>query len=178
MYTKDTINKVADLVRTSLDLLCPYDPEMAVERLGGKIVQNIDDMAIDAYIKKDGDNSFIINLNSKKPFLRERFTIAHELGHLFLHMGYLINKELWTKQEREFQDSVYYRYRMSGNYDQEESEANEFAANFLMPRDEFVNKIYDTLVDNKVDISAIAQHFQVSQSAVLTRAKWLGYVEW
>ena len=32
---------------------------------------------------------------------RERFTIAHELGHLFLHMGYRTNNELWEKQEPE-----------------------------------------------------------------------------
>jgi Zn-dependent peptidase ImmA (M78 family) len=177
MFNKDVINNIADLVRTSLELSCPYDPEKVVQELGGQIIQDIDNMAIDAYIKKKDEDSFVISLNRKKPFLRERFTIAHELGHLFLHMGFLINKDLWKKQE-EFQDSVYYRYRMTGNYNQEESEANEFAAAFLMPRDEFRSQIYKNLSNNKIDIRVIASYFQVSPSAVLTRAKWLGYVEW
>jgi Zn-dependent peptidase ImmA (M78 family) len=176
MFTKDVINNVADLVRSSLGLSLPYDPEKAVETLGGRIIQDVDDMAIDAYIKKDGEDGFVISLNGKKPFLRERFTIAHELGHLFLHMGFLINKDLWKNQNTEFQDSAY--YRMSGNYSQEESEANEFAAAFLMPREEFKAQIYSNPSDNRIDIRAIADYFQVSPSAVLTRAKWLGYVEW
>lgn len=178
MFTKEVINNVADLVRSSLELECPYSPEAAVGKLGGRIDQNIDDMAIEAYIRKEGEDSFVINLNKRKPFLRERFTIAHELGHLFLHMGFLINKDLWQKQTQDFQDSAYYRYRMSGNYSQEESEANEFAAALLMPRDEFRKQIYTNLTDNRIDIRAIANYFKVSPSAVLTRAKWLGYVGW
>jgi Zn-dependent peptidase ImmA (M78 family) len=179
MFNRDVINNVADLVRSSLKLSLPYDPEIAVKELGGRIIQDVDDMAVDAYIKKEGEDSFVINLNGKKPFLRERFTIAHELGHLFLHMGFLIDKELWKSQDEEFQDSAYYRYRMSGKYSQEESEANEFAAAFLMPRDAFRKQIYENLSNNnRIDIHAIAEYFKVSPSAVLTRAKWLGYVEW
>jgi Zn-dependent peptidase ImmA (M78 family) len=175
MFTKDVINSVADLVRSSLRLSCPYDTEIAVQELGGRIIQDVDNMAIDACIRKEGEDSFVIDLNGKKPFLRERFTIAHELGHLFLHMGFLINKDLWGNQQKVFQDSVY--YRMSGNYTQEESEANEFAAAFLMPRNEFKEQIYKNLSYNRIDIPAIADYFKVSPSAVLTRAKWLGYVE-
>jgi Zn-dependent peptidase ImmA (M78 family) len=91
-------------------------------------------------------------------------------------MGFLINKDLWTSQNEEFQDSVYYRYRISGNYNQEESEANEFAVAFLMPRDQFKQQIYENLTDDKVDLNNIALHFRVSLSVALTRARWLGYV--
>ena len=179
MVTKEVISKVADLVRTSLNLTCPYNPEEAVQKLGGKIIQENMNMAMDAYIKKEGEDSFTIYLNAKKSFLREKFTIAHELGHLFLHMGFLINKQLWNSITI-FEDSVYYRKyeRMSGNYNQEESEANEFAASFLMPRDEFGEQIYLNLSNNKVNIINIAHYFGVSTSAALTRAKWLRYVDW
>jgi Zn-dependent peptidase ImmA (M78 family) len=30
---------------------------------------------------------------------RRKFTIAHELGHLFLHMGYLLDSDLWSGQD-------------------------------------------------------------------------------
>jgi Zn-dependent peptidase ImmA (M78 family) len=178
MFTRDVINNVADLVRSALKLTCPYNPEQAVERLKGNIKQTINNMAIDASIKNHGSDSFIIDLNKHKPFLREKFTIAHELGHLFLHMGFLINKKLWDSiSDDGFQDSVY--YRMSSSYTQEESEANEFAAVFLMPKSEFKEQVYSNLSKNDtIDIPKIASYFDVSGSAALTRARWLGYVRW
>jgi Zn-dependent peptidase ImmA (M78 family) len=175
MFSKEGINDLADLVRSALKLPRPYEPEIAVDKLGGRIIEDIDNMAIDAYIKKEKEESFVISLNKKKPFLRERFTIAHELGHLFLHMGFLVNKELWEKQSKEFQDSAY--YRMSGNYNKEEWEADEFAAAFLMPKEEFIRQVYDNLSDNRIDILAIADYFKVSPRAALKRAKYLEYVE-
>ena len=51
---------------------------------------------------------------------RRKFTIAHELGHLFLHMGYMIDSDLWEQQE----NATFYR---AGN-SSEEYQANEFAA--------------------------------------------------
>ncbi len=33
-----------------------------------------------------------------QPPNRKSFTIAHELGHLFLHMGYIIDEERWKVQ--------------------------------------------------------------------------------
>jgi Zn-dependent peptidase ImmA (M78 family) len=177
MFSREAIAKIADSIRHSLALLCPYDPFRVVELLKGEIIHTIENMSIDAAIKKDGERSFIIHLNPYKSHTRERFTLAHELGHLFLHMGFLLNKELWNSiPEGQFQDSAY--YRIDGNYTQEEHEANEFAAAFLMPKDEFIFVSKQHLNNNQYTISPIARHFEVSEISVINRGKWLGIFEW
>jgi Zn-dependent peptidase ImmA (M78 family) len=177
MFSKETINKLADIVRNSCNLSCPYNPKIAIKKLNGRIIYDVENMAIDACIRKTGEESFIISLNNKKPFLRDRFTVAHELGHLFLHMGFLVNKELWEKQDKEFQDSPYYRMSMNYTYSQEEAEADEFASAFLMPIEEFKKQIYNKRYKNILNSEAIAKHFKVYPRKVFDRAKQLGYVE-
>lgn len=56
-----------------------------------------------------------------------RLTIAREIGHLFLHMGYWSSDEWWKDAER------YYRRGL----EEGENEAHEFAAAFLMPEREY-----------------------------------------
>jgi Zn-dependent peptidase ImmA (M78 family) len=176
MYSKERIGMIADSVRTSLGLTCPYDPEKAVTLLNG-IIQPSIDHRIDAAIKKNGDNGFIIYLNIYKPAVRERFTIAHELGHLFLHMGYLFDQTKWDlMSNNDFQDSAF--FRMSDNYTQEENEANEFAASFLMPKTEFITIAKQNLFNDRYTIGPIADHFQVSEIAAINRGKWLGIFAW
>lgn len=174
MYNKDTINKIADVVLEILNYTTPaYDPEKAVESLQGKIEEDITDECEDARIVRASEDSgfkFIIHLNKNKPFFRTRFSLAHELGHLFLHMGYLTDR--WNTAET-FQDSIYYRSysRKDMNYSQEESEANEFAAAFLMPKEQFK----ESLIRNKSNIDLIAAEFQVSRDAARNRARNLGF---
>ena len=43
---------------------------------------------------------------------------------------------------------------------------------------EFKDRIYENLSNDKINIEEIARYFEVSKSAVITRAKWLGYVAW
>ena len=179
MYTREVISNFANSLIKALELSRPYDPYLVVDRLGGKVeYDTITDMAIDASIRKKDQDSFIIDLNKNKPFLRERFSIAHEPGHLFLHMGFLTDEKVWNSIPVDdiFQDSVY--YRMSGNYTQEENEANEFAASFLMPKNEFVEQIQKHTLNGRVSMLKIADYFDVSTDAAITRAKWLGYVRW
>ena len=171
MYNKATINQIADVVRKILDYRePPYDPVDAVNKLNGIIDNEVADVAIDASIercKKNG-KAFIIHLNKEKPFSRTRFSIAHELGHLFLHMGYRTPR--WENTEECFKDSVYYRYA----YTAEESEANEFAAAFLMPMEEFKKDVYANTNDEIVNFQKVAEKFEVSTENALNRARFSG----
>lgn len=181
MYSREAIDKVADIVRKILDFKNPaYDPNKAVERLGGLVVYDITDDCIDASIEKNRDGmekSFIIHLNGNKPFARTRFSLAHELGHLFLHMGFLTDR--WNETET-FKDSIYYRalYRKDKNYSVEEKEANEFAAAFLMPAEQFRTAVVSAMHNGEFDFSAIAGKFEVSEQAAMNRAKFLGIMGW
>jgi Zn-dependent peptidase ImmA (M78 family) len=92
-------------------------------------------------------------------------------------MGYLLDKVKWTSMSNnDFQDSAF--FRMSDNYTQEENEANEFAASFLMPKGEFIDIAKQHLSNNHYTIGPIADHFQVSEIAAINRGKWLGIFAW
>ena len=123
----------------------------------------------DGIIRKTSVTSFEIRVSPDQSSGRRNFTIAHELGHLFLHMGFLINDEIWNNQQMTF-------YRKGNS--QEEYEANEFAAAFLMPQRQYKRVLDQYAEGNLVDTSKIAQEFNVSTKAASNRGKWLGYLVW
>ena len=103
----------------------------------------------------------LVLYNHALPVGRRRFTIAHELGHLFLeHLGE--QKELFREGTGE-----------------EEYEANDFAANLLMPKAEFIECVYNNLDEEGLcNLDAVSDYFKVSISAVKTRGKFLGVFSW
>lgn len=168
---RDQINRLAETVRATCELSTPVDVEVAVERLRGEI-EEVADAELEATIEKHGDG-FRITVFTDKHESRRRFSVAHELGHLFLHMGYLIDKDRWS-QVGTYVDSVYYRY----GFNIEEYEANEFAGAFLMPRAEFAKVANRHRTGNTYQIGLIAEHFQVSVDAAKIRGRWLGLFSW
>lgn len=141
-----------------------------VTALNGRVEDSIDiDYMSDGSIRKQ-DNGFVIYVSPFQSAERRKFTIAHELGHLFLHMGYKINSDLWNNQK----NATYYRTGDSIM----EYQANEFAAALLMPK-----KAYKEIMDqytngNEVETDKIASYFGVSISAASNRGKFLGYLQW
>lgn len=168
---RDQINRLAETIRATCDLTTPVDVELAVQRLRGEI-DRVDDAEMEAKIEKRGDG-FRITLANDVHENRRRFSVAHELGHLFLHMGYLIDKGRWS-QVGTYVDSVYYRY----GFNIEEYEANEFAGAFLMPRAEFVQVANRHRSGDTYQIGPIADHFKVSVDAAKIRGRWLGLFSW
>jgi predicted transcriptional regulator len=128
-----------------------------VKTLGGRIhYQNPPDFSESesGSIKVYGQNNFDLYLSTFTGPLRDRFTIAHELGHYFVHSN---------QGERPIRASR----KGSG---QLEWEANWFAAALLMPSNEF--KAISTKFSG--DDYSIAGHFQVSVPAVTIRRRWVG----
>lgn len=122
----------------------------------------------DGYIRKT-ENGFEIVVSRQQPENRRNFTVAHELGHLFLHMGYKIDPGKWESQQ-----NTYYR---KGN-SVEEYEANEFAAALLMPKKEY-KRVMDRYTEGDfVYTQEVANEFNVSVNAASNRGKWLGYLQW
>lgn len=106
--------------------------------------------------KKSGE--WHMTVNSLHHPHRQRFTIAHEIGHHIKHGAF----------KDEFIDTTFFR---NGESNQMEVEANQFAAELLMPEERFSN-----FVNNKSSkVEDIAEYFQVSAMAVRIRAKQLGY---
>ncbi|MBF0436705.1 MAG: ImmA/IrrE family metallo-endopeptidase [Magnetococcales bacterium] len=99
--------------------------EAMIAKLGGTITRlATNPFAYEAVIQKH-DDSFRIDLRPGYPEVRQRFSLAHELGHLFLHMGF--EQPEWGKLA-EGTDSSMARYGTSDL----EYEANEFAAALLV----------------------------------------------
>ena len=130
-----------------------------VSRLGIKLIHKPmpDDQS--GFMRKNGEH-WEIGINSLHHPNRQRFTLAHELGHYFLH-----------KEEQANWSDKYTFTRADEKSDPMEWEANRFAAEFLMPERKFRE-----LVANGTDnVDALAEAFQVSTMAVRIRAKNLGF---
>ena len=166
--TRRMINSLAEDVLSAYNISLPIgNIDEIVEKLGGTIQKEA--FFSDGAVEKEG-NGFKIIVSPFQDEKRERFTIAHELGHLFLHMGYRTNNELWEKQE----NNIYHRIGNS----EKEYQANEFAAAFLMPATEYLSVLNKVAEGNMVDTSKIAEYFNVSIEAAANRGKFLGYLRW
>lgn len=168
--TRSYISDLAQQVILSYDIKVPVNNiEKLVRDMGGNLQEkfNFDDWC-DGTIRKDGENSFQIIVSSLQNEQRKKFTVAHELGHLFLHMGFRTNKEIWDKQD----NNVYRRFGST----EQEYQANEFAASLLMPKDLFKQVIDQNSIGNSVDITKVANFFNVSIAAATNRGFFLGYL--
>lgn len=130
--------KIIKLANT-LDLKV-YKSTFEKQNISGAIVKNTEKDEYNIYIKKDDAQ------------VRQRFTVAHEIGH------YLLHKE---KLEDEHYDDIMYRGNMSN---EEEEEANYFAGCLLMNKEPLL-KIYRLLKDKK----ELARMFEVSEAAMSIR---------
>ncbi len=159
---RNELNRAAERIRKILQIGDPNELKRTVEQLGGSVIFDRSSQ-YEATVQKTPD-SFIIHLNPDMPPNRRVFSLAHELGHLFVHMGYP-DPERWSSV------SDYTPLKREG-YTDEELEANEFAAGLLMPESEFRDAFDETKID------ALAKRFGVSRIAIETRAKWLGLKPW
>jgi Zn-dependent peptidase ImmA (M78 family) len=136
----------------------PDDPIISVK---GDNLPKFDGALFKAPVGKKGWG--IIYNDSMGSLGRINFTIAHEFGHYLLHrIAY--PDGFYCSQEQVAWDS---------EYGQVEHQANVFAANFLMPLDDFRRQIPER---TKIDLDMIAHcadRYRVSLIAAVLR--WLNY---
>jgi hypothetical protein len=153
-------------------------PKVPIERIARKyavvIETEIEDGVSGMLVPLDKPNagrSWAIVVNKNHPKTRRRFTIAHELGHIVLHEFRAPHADRSYKLR--FRDG-----RSSDGSISEEIEANQFAAEVLMPRAMFLERIvkygleYAGLDEDDSTahaISEIAAEFHVSKAAVSVR---------
>jgi Zn-dependent peptidase ImmA (M78 family) len=170
MYSaeRNYINQIASRLISALHIEIPIiSLEGVVSRLGGEIVEKKALVDVhDGTIKKTSENSFEIVISPYQSEERRKFTIAHELGHLFLHMGYLLDSDLWSGQD----DKIYKYFGTA----EEEYQANVFASALLMPREEFEKTVSELAEGSRVDVQQVADYFMVSVSAAKNRGYFLG----
>lgn len=108
--------------------------------------------SISGAISRD-ENGYFIIVNDKHSYLRQRFTIAHEIAHFILHRD-LIGEGI--------QDNSLYRSHLSNKL---EWQANKLAADILMPWD----LIEEAIVHGNESVNDLAKAFKVSKSAMSIR---------
>ena len=117
----------------------------------------------DAFISRDFQSILIDNdyYNMDKMRPRVRFSIAHELGHLFLHKDYFLEQcpmateDEWREFMRDMDDYTHICL---------EKQANLFAALLLMPADDFLAN-----VRNRVSFSTMTRRYAVSTGVIERR---------
>jgi IrrE N-terminal-like domain len=129
--------------------------ELGLEVFKSPLKPNISGLIEPSETAKSG---FRIRINRHELAERQRFTLAHEIGHYVLHRD---------KIGGGIVDSVMYRSNLSSRY---EVEANKFAADLIMPMVRVKEK-FDQLgrVPSDEAIASLASHFRVSQAAMRIR---------
>ena len=137
---------------------------------GARIVQIPGDNGdIDGFLYRKGSES-VIGVNRDQAPVRQRFTIAHELGHLLLH------EYRQVRVDRGFRVRLRNGVSKKG-IDRDEMEANRFAAELLMP----IELLRADLELNEFDLAddaqlrAIAKRYGVSTQSLAIRLNGLGY---
>lgn len=105
-----------------------------------------------------------IAVEAKQAPTRQRFTIAHELGHLLLHKGEEV------RIDRNFR--LNFRSPESSTAeDVEEIEANAFAASLLMPAKMLESELSKLMIDadDEDQIKVLAERYKVSTQAMTIR---------
>ena len=106
------------------------------------------------------DDSAIITISTRVELpAKKRFILAHELGHYELHRH---KRKVFNDTD----DTLNHWYKK--NFSAEESEANEFAAEYLMPTDLYHQQCNAKVFNHKV-IEHLANNFQVSKTAAILK---------
>lgn len=122
------------------DIAAQWEATVSVTRL---------DEGISGFIIKDADEPPRIYINSEENAQRQRFTLAHEIGHL------IDRDQIANDLEYSFMD-----YRSNKNYDLHEFFADEFAGALLMPEPDVLDCVE---AEGKY---VAARHFDVSIPAL------------
>lgn len=164
------IRDITEWMRTDYNLSIPVNVEWLAKNLGIEIKKDdLEEASLSGFaVQKHGKR--FIGVNSMESPVRQRFTIAHELGHLFLHKDDTVSYDRGSVML--FRDS----HTSDGN-DIKEVEANKFAAELLMPADNLREDLadegpFDLVNENSSTdtiISKLAEKYGVSEQAMRIR---------
>ena len=155
-HTAEEIERVAERARQHWGLgWGPIDNMVRVVERAGVVVAFFHDASreVDA-LSISARRPIIVRNDLKASPFRQRFDIAHELGHLLMHEGHVTGDR------------------------QSETEANRFASAFLLPRSTFLKAFPRR--GSRLDwagLSDLKMQFQVSKAAILYRARSLGALD-
>jgi Zn-dependent peptidase ImmA (M78 family) len=147
----------------------PVEVEDIALRLGATIVRKPLERTISGLLLREG-GAKLIAVNTDHHPRRQRFTIAHEVGHLQLHAGdYIVDSTMRVNRRNKLSSMA---------SDAQEIEANAFAAALLMPP-ALVKSALERMRDSQLGnpsrvVESLADQFGVSTEAMGYRLINLG----
>src|SRR6266571_1070724 len=176
MLTFSQIDRRAeDILRQNELFHVPVDVELVARRLNLRTeAAPLGDNVSGLLVVEKGHG--IIGFNVTQALVRQRFTIAHEIGHFVLHVS--------DNPSALFIDTHYIVYRRdaqsSTGEDRREREANRFAAALLMPATLLQAEVQKHPLDfgDEEMLTDLASKFQVSIQAMSIRLSGLGFNIW
>lgn len=146
----------------------PVDLVTLANRQGIKVHNAMfSEEGISGMLAKRGDNITMLINQSEHPN-RKRFTIAHELGHHFLHL--MEDGDIVDTEGDLFRNEWGGERVVEQDFRRREVQANQFAAALLMPT-RLVEEVYQEITK---DITEISRIFKVSKEAMGYRLNQLG----
>lgn len=156
----------AELLEAAEVTKLPVPVDKVAKRRGFRLYYERLDTDLSGFYVRSGEDR-VIGVNGHHPSVRQRFTIAHELGHALLE-GTAHHDRIFR-----FRDP-----RSSEGIDPEEVAANAFAAELLMPepwiRDRWKALASDGELTDEEAASQMAKEFGVSSQALTIRLSTLG----
>jgi len=150
----------------------PVPVERIAKAKGARIFyQSLEDN-VSGFLYRDKTQA-VIGVNTHHAPARQNFTTAHELGHFLLH------EQEQLHVDHEFRVRLRDDVSSLGTND-DEREANFFAASLLMPKrfleeDLETEEYFDLLGDDF--LSDLSRKYGVSTQALVNRLKNLGYIQ-
>lgn len=180
------IQQIADATRNLLSLPYNASPDKISKKIKytmGITVLYTNNTSFDGCLKWNTSlkrPEIIISI--KDSYYRKKFTLAHELGHLLLHwkwhpgndltseVKYKSNSVLDTYHPTMFRDLI--STIINPQQKEKENQANEFAANLLMPT-KVVQQVYTQSFSHNLDYVKydVSAEFDVSTDAAYHRLK-------
>ena len=170
-------SQIEDRVRNLLQRMKVREPSVPVreiaERLGASVREaNFDGDTSGVLTRRGG--APVIGVNASHHDVRQRFTIAHEIGHLELHSDALhvdAGHQLGVVPPAPLKRDT----RSSQAIDDREIEANRFAAALLMPED-FLRRDLKGVPRpvSPAILTKLAKDYEVSRQALTFRLANLG----
>ena len=169
---RELIRKAAESLLDLVEVNEPPVPVEEIARLCGATIRYEPFSGDLSGLLSRENGRIVIGVNASHALTRQRFTVAHEVGHLKLH------SENPLRVDRDFR--VLRRDERSAQaVDPSEIEANAFAAELLMPHGMLIQDLGGHAVDYDDDdfLSQLANRYKVSLQAMIFRLTNIGLLD-